>query len=247
MGFVRLIREMVWMSLATAGIRLDRLTPARIALVAANILLFVVMLRTATFEIALLYFLLAFSARYLFLFFSFVEGGIADRLTHKYGVERGYRIYEAITATMFFQSGVCFSCLLRNSEWMGVALPDIYKPFIHGAGMVLSATGYTVNIWSALIIGADTYYYKDLFVGRFLGPFKHEGPYRLLHNPMYGVGQSAAYGAALMSGSLVCLIATLMNQAMMYIFYFTIEKPHIRKVLALPPEMRLYGKNPSKF
>jgi hypothetical protein len=49
---------------------------------------------------------------------------------------------------------------------------------------------------------------------------------------MYGIGQSAAYGAALMSGSLAGVAATLLNQAMMYTFYFTIEKPHIVKMIA---------------
>ena len=107
MELQRKLKAMVWTSLATAGIRLDRLTPARIALVAANILVFAVMIRTATLPAAVLYFIIAFSARYLFLFRSFVHGGIADKLTRRYGVERGYRIYEAITATMFFQSGVC--------------------------------------------------------------------------------------------------------------------------------------------
>lgn len=240
MHIVRLIKQIVWMVFATTGIRLDNLSPARIALIAANLLLFVVMLQIATRPIAIAYFLAAFAVRYIFLFLSFVKGGIADRLVQRHGVERGYLIYEACTATMFFQSGVCFSCLLHHTTWIGLPLPEAYKPFVLGTGIALSVTGYVVNMWSALIIGVDTYYYKDLFVGRFLGPLKHEGPYRILNNPMYGVGQSAAYGAALMNGSAICLVATMMNQAMMYIFYHIIEKPHIRKILSLPPEMRLY-------
>ncbi|HVZ39740.1 MAG TPA: PEMT/PEM2 methyltransferase family protein [Candidatus Kapabacteria bacterium] len=240
MRIITFLKRIAWMALATAGIRLDSLSPARIALVAANILFFAVMLQAATLPVAIAYFVTAFSVRYIFLFRSFVKGGIADRLAGRFGVERGYRIYEACTATMFFHSGACFSCLLRHTTWLGLPLPDDSKAFILGAGIVLSATGYIVNMWSALIIGVDTYYYKDLFVGRFLGPFKHEGPYRILNNPMYGVGQSAAYGAALMNGSIICLAATMMNQMMMYIFYYVIEKPHIRSVLSLPPNMRLY-------
>ena len=245
MRTIHVMRDAVAAMFATAGIRLDRLSAGRVALLAGNILLFVAIFNRADLTIALVYFALSFSVRYLFLFLSFIPGGIAERLKRRFGEERGYAIYEAATATMFFHSGVCFSCLLHATAWMGPVVPHGYHALAGGVGTFLSLTGFVVNIWATLIIGVDIYYYRDLFLGRFLGEFKHEGPYRMFKNPMYGVGQSAAYGAALMNGSIPCLLATMLNQGMMYIFYFTIERPHIRKLIAGERRAPIMGREAS--
>jgi hypothetical protein len=49
---------------------------------------------------------------------------------------------------------------------------------------------------------------------------------------MYGIGQSSAYGAALMAGSVAGILATVLNQLVMYVFYYTIEKPHIKSIIS---------------
>jgi protein-S-isoprenylcysteine O-methyltransferase Ste14 len=221
-----------------AGIRLDRLRLHRVLLIALNLALFIWLYRHATITMALVYFIAIFTARYLFLFGSFVKDGIADRLTRRYGEERGYQIYETITSCMFFHGGGSFSCLAKTTTWMGLSLASVPSSLLVDIGMILSLVGLTTNIWSALVIGLDTYYYKDLFIGRFIGEFKQAGPYRWLKNPMYGLGQCAAYGTALTNLSTAGVIATLLNQGMMYLFYFTIEKPHIVKILSRTPFAR---------
>jgi len=232
MRIVRTIRDIIIASLATAGIRLDKLYAHRIVLMVLNIILFIWMLESITFTMALIYFTIVFIMRYTFLFTSFVSNGIADRLIGRFGEERGYEIYETATATMFFQGGAAFSCLLKATQWSLFGAAPEYPAFLAVIGTALSLLGFTVNIWSTLVVGVDIYYYKDLFLRRFITEFKVAGPYRFLSNPMYGMGQSAAYGAALSNGSVAGFIATAMNQTMMYLFYFLIEKPHIRRLLA---------------
>lgn len=56
------------------------------------------------------------------------------------------------------------------------------------------------------------------------------GPYRVLRNPMYGVGQLHAYGIAiLMSRSWNGLMAAAVCHAPIYVFYFRAELPFIRR------------------
>lgn len=232
MRFIRRIGDVIAVSSAAAGIRLDKLHPHRILLIVLNVLLFMWILESISFMTGLAYFLIVFITRYIFLFASFIPNGIADRLIRRFGEERGYEIYETATATMFFHGGAGFSCLLEATRWQMSGMVPEHPGFLGVAGTVLSLVGFTVNVWSTLVVGVDIYYYKDLFLRRFITDFKEEGPYRFLSNPMYGVGQSAAYGAACSSGSIAGVIATGLNQMMMYLFYFLIEKPHIRRLLA---------------
>jgi protein-S-isoprenylcysteine O-methyltransferase Ste14 len=223
--------SVIAMALATAGIRLDKLLAHRIMLLGATAALYLWMLSNATADTAVLYFGMVFTARYLFLFGSFGEGGIARWLNRRFGETTGYEIYETITATMFMNSAAAFSTLVAMTPWTG-PFAGFEESVISAAGGILSAVGTLINLWAGLIIGADVYYYKDLYLERFLTEFKQDGPYRVLANPMYGIGQSAAYGAAVMSGSAAGIIATAMNQLMMYVFYFTIEGPHVRRMAA---------------
>jgi hypothetical protein len=108
----------------------------------------------------------------------------------------------------------------------------MFDSFFIFAGTAIMIAGMIINIWSTLLIGVDIYYYKDLFLGKAIINFKKEGPYSLFSNPMYGPGQANGYGSALVCGSVAGLIFMFLNQVMMYIFYFVIEKPHIKRITA---------------
>jgi protein-S-isoprenylcysteine O-methyltransferase Ste14 len=167
-------------------------------------------------------FLAAFLVRYVFLFASFVPGGIADRLKRARGVEGGFALYEAMTAILFHARGLTFAWLVAATQHVG-ALP----PWLRGVGLALMLAGGVVNLWSTLVIGLPRYFYWDLFVAEPRTELKAIGPYRYFKNPMYGVGQGAAYGAALASLSPMGVLATALNQLSMYVFNWRIEQPHL--------------------
>lgn len=170
-----------------------------------------------------------FAVRYLILFTSFLRRGIAHTLKTRFGTERGYSIYEAVTAFFFWARGMSFVWLLDASRIDMGHLASQWSWFL-GAGF--SIVGVVINVWATRVVGMDTYYYRDLFVGDSETDFKLTGPYRIWRNPMYGVGQFAAYGAALMVPSPLGLLATGLNQLAMYVFNWTIEQPHMERVVA---------------
>lgn len=173
-----------------------------------------------------------FLIRYLFLFTSFRDKGIATLLKKRFGENKGYEYYKLLTALMFFHGAMSFSLMVSKSGWPVLFLISDGH-WLYYVGMTACIIGITVNIWSAMLIGLDVYYYKDLFMGRPEGEFRKEGPYLLLANPMYSLGQWNGYGTALIYGSLAGVVAIMFNQIMMYIFYYTVEKPHIQKVFNL--------------
>jgi protein-S-isoprenylcysteine O-methyltransferase Ste14 len=85
-------------------------------------------------------------------------------------------------------------------------------------------------VWATDIVGIDTYYYRDLFLRRPVGEFRVAGPYKVFRNPMYGVGHLHGYGSALVSASLLGLVLVAINQTCVWMFYWTVEKPHIEAV-----------------
>jgi protein-S-isoprenylcysteine O-methyltransferase Ste14 len=181
---------------------------------------------------AMEYFVAMFLIRYLFLFGGFVRGGFVPRMIKHWGEAKAWNIYEFFTSVMFFQRSLTFGFLTDLTQWTVLDyLPPQYansaKTLSLVLGFALMGLGTWVNVHATLIIGIDVYYYKDLFLRRALGEFKVEGPYKYFSNPMYGVGQLSAYGAALAVGSVAGLMVTLLNQISMYIFYFTVEKPHV--------------------
>jgi Phospholipid methyltransferase len=196
-----------------------------------------------SFPIALLYFFALFIVRYVYLFGGFVKNGFSGWLIQKYGEEKAWGIYEFFTAVMFFQRGLSFGLLVEATQWsifdwgggyllqLGIVDIQSFKYVCFSLGLLLVLIGFLVNITATLVIGIDTYYYKDLFLKRSVVDFKEEGPYKYFSNPMYGIGQSSGYGAALMVGSITGILVTLLNQVVMYVFYYLIEKPHIQAML----------------
>jgi hypothetical protein len=47
---------------------------------------------------------------------------------------------------------------------------------------------------------------------------------------MYGVGHLHGYGSALLAGSLMGLVMVALNQACVWLFYWTIERPFVAEM-----------------
>lgn len=234
---MKFIKRVLRVLLAMSGILTDKLTPLRILLliiIAAGYFIHYNFNKIFSFEHALIYFGLTFSTRYLFLFNSFTKNGIAKKLISRLGENKGYDVYQFLTALMFFFGAASYTLLVTKSAGLFFSSLNIPEPYLFITGIIVLSIGTLVNTWSTLLVGIDIYYYKDLFLRKPVGKFEKKGPYLLFSNPMYGLGQSSGYGTALMYGSAAGIIAILLNQIMMYIFYYTIEKPHIE---------RLFGKD----
>jgi protein-S-isoprenylcysteine O-methyltransferase Ste14 len=99
----------------------------------------------------------------------------------------------------------------------------------------LFTIGSVTKLWAAHVVTVDIYYWKDMFVGHKISEFVGSGPYRWLKNPMYGVGQLPAYAVALWYGSLWGLVAAIMNQGLIFLFFYMVEKPFMRRVYGAAP------------
>ncbi|MGE5861009.1 MAG: PEMT/PEM2 family methyltransferase [Ignavibacteria bacterium] len=233
-SYIKLGRKIALILLAMGGILTDKTTPRRMLFLLSLALIYFGFTRLANeitaFE-SIIIFLLVFLSRYLFLFFSFVENGIAEQLKKRFGEAKGFEIYKVITALMFFLSGSSFSLMIYKSKIL-IPLYNYFGSLFVAAGIIAVLTGMIVNVWSTLVVGIDVYYYKDLFLGKAVVDFKKEGPYSIFSNPMYGMGQANGYGYALIHGSAAGIAFIFLNQLMMYLFYLTIEKPHIKRLFA---------------
>lgn len=159
----------------------------------------------------------------------FLLSRLPARMVARWGEDRAYRIYESILGLMFINQGLGMGCVGSLALGPGWLLPgsSLLLWLIGGA---LCAVGLTVKVWATLVAGVDVYYYRDMFLGRPVSKFVASGPYRLLRNPMYGVGQLHAYGIAiLMSRSWNGLMAAAVCHALIYVFYFRAELPFIRR------------------
>ena len=217
--------------LATSGIRIDSINLSRITaliVIIAGYTFHHLFAEHWSYQAILCYFVALFLLRYLYLFGGFGKSGFSKTMIAKQGESKAWDRYELITSILFFQRGLCFGLLIQVSKGSLAAWEAIGPIWCIGAGIAFIAVGLWINVSSCQVIGIDTYFYKDLFLGRSVGGFKIEGPYKYFRNPMYGIGQLSAYGAALMAGSAIGLLATLANQVIMYIFYYRVERPHIR-------------------
>jgi protein-S-isoprenylcysteine O-methyltransferase Ste14 len=157
---------------------------------------------------------------------------IPARLVRRFGEDRAFRAYETVLALMFINQGLgvgCVGALDLGARW---TLPP--TPSIYALGALLFAVGLLVKVWSTAVVGVDVYYYRDMFLGRPVSEFTSSGPYRVLDNPMYGVGQLHAYGYAILNRSIAGVLATLACHCLIYAFYFAVERPFIRRTYLQP-------------
>ncbi len=105
-----------------------------------------------------------------------------------------------------------------------------YKELLFVILAVLFIFGFIIKIWAAKAVSIDIYYWKDMFLGKKISDFVETGPYKYFSNPMYGIGQIQAYAIAIWYGSKHGLIAALINQTLIFLFFYMVEKKFIERV-----------------
>jgi protein-S-isoprenylcysteine O-methyltransferase Ste14 len=211
-----------------SGLSFSRRQPLRtlvsLALLAAGVA-WVGLSDVISARFAITCFVLSLALRHGFLFASLARAGFAPWLKARFDAERAVEVHESVLSALVFAQRLSFAGLLyatarAASGPFGLALLSL--------GSLLLVVGVVVSVWATKVVGLDTYHYRDLFMGPRYMSVELRGPYAFLRNPTYGVGQLAAYGAALLALSPIGLVAAALNQVTLYIFNDLIEQPRLR-------------------
>ena len=184
-------------------------------------------------ELAYGYFCLSTSLYIGFIYATLSKQGLRHYFVAKWGEHEGYLRYEAILAFLFFHNGTSIGYLSMVTTSPTHSLNPTM--LLYWVVALLFIAGSVIKLWSARVVGVDIYYWKDMFLGRKISEFVVSGPYKYLSNPMYGLGQLPAYAVALWNGSSIGLLAAFINQALVFSFYFLIEKKFIARVYLKKP------------
>ena len=224
-AFLRIAKTM----LAMSGFWIERLTITWAILgIASLVLVHRTVLRADSPHLSIGYFV------FTLLFYYGGNGvilgsSIPRRLVAHFGERRALRIYECILAMMFIHQGLGVGAVTAIAA-SGDGIMPIARELACGIGGMLFVLGLTVKVWATTVVSVDIYYYRDMFLNRRIAPFASEGPYKLLSNPMYGVGQLHGYGYAIWNRSLTGLVAIAVCHALIYVFYYAVERPFVRRI-----------------
>lgn len=144
----------------------------------------------------------------------------------RFGEEEAWRRYERTVGLMFMNQGLGLGAMTSIVE----PSTALAHPTVIMIGALLFALGFATKLWATLVVGLDTYYFKDMFLGRPIGAFVVSGPYRFFAHPMYTVGHLHAYGYAILQGSYLGIGAAAICHLGLLVFYWTAERPFIRRV-----------------
>lgn len=180
-------------------------------------------------DLAILYFILIEIFYLGFIIIVLSENGLRHWFTRRWGNENeGYLAYEAILGLLFFHNGVSIGYIASSSP--GSLFPFIQNDFLFTMVVILFITGFTIKILAAKVVGIEIYYWKDMFLGKKITDFAVTGPYKYFNNPMYGIGQLPTYATAIWYGSKYGLIAAFLNQLLIFLFFYLVEKKFIKRV-----------------
>ncbi len=177
----------------------------------------------------IIYFLLSEVSYIGFIAIVLSKNGRRHWFIRKWGDENnGFLTFKTILGFLFFHNGVSIG-------YFASANPDSLFSFINKDSLfiivaILFISGFTVKILAARAVTIKIYYWKDMFLGRKISDFVDAVPYKFLRNPMYGVGQLQVYAIAIWYRSKYGLVAALLNQLLIFSFYFLVEKKFIRRV-----------------
>ena len=151
--------------------------------------------------------------------------GIKRWMISKFGEDNAWKLFQIILGIMFFNVGSGMSAAaLYDQEAFLISTQMIW---ILVAPMFL--IGFGIKFWATWVIGIDVYYYKDLFHEKSHEEWTESGPYKWIKNPMYGVGYLHSYCLGIMFGSIFGLVYALICNVSIFIFYYLVELPFIKK------------------
>jgi protein-S-isoprenylcysteine O-methyltransferase Ste14 len=180
-------------------------------------------------KIAIIYFLISLIIYIGFISFVLKKNGYRHKFIKYFkSEEKGYLAYEGILGIIFLNGALSIGYVASSSP--GNLFNFINKWLLLAIVVILFATGFIVKIWAAKVTSIDIYYWKDMFLGRKISNFVVTGPYKYFSSPMYGVGQLQGYAMAIYYGSVYGLIAAILYQSSIFLFYFTVEKKFIKRV-----------------
>ncbi len=168
-----------------------------------------------------------------FIFLVLPEHGLRLKLMERLGEEKAYLYYEGFLAFAFFHNGASLSFISQRSVGSGF-LENVPQVIVLATVIFLFVVGLVVKIWSAYVVGIPIYYWKDMFLRRKVSDFVVTGPYKYFNNPMYGIGQLQVYAIAIYYNSIYGLIFGAINQLLVFLFYFVVEKPFIYRTYIHP-------------
>jgi protein-S-isoprenylcysteine O-methyltransferase Ste14 len=231
---MNVIKKLLYTILSISGFVPDRMTVARWIFMVGSLLFTILVLpKYLNLNFAMGYFAISTIVYLGFIFWVLPQHGFRIKLMERFGEEDAYAYYEGFLAFAFFHNGASLTFISQSSAGSGFwsDVPQLIIVLIAG---VLFVTGLVVKIWSAYLVGVPVYYWKDMFLGRKVSDFVASGPYKYLNNPMYGVGQLQVYAMAIYYNSVYGLLFAVINQLLVFLFYFTVEKAFIYRTYIAP-------------
>lgn len=190
---------------------------------------YLIYFQTYNSKLALAYFILSEIIYIGFIYSVLPENGYRHWFIKKWGGEdKGFSVFETILGFLFFNNGASIAYIASSTP--GNIFNFIPKEFLLMIVVVMLGVGFMVKILATKVASVDMYYWKDMFVGRKICDFITTGPYKYINNPMYSVGQLQAYAIAIWYGSALGLFVALLNQCLVFSFFFLEEKKFIKRI-----------------
>jgi protein-S-isoprenylcysteine O-methyltransferase Ste14 len=229
-SFLKRIKNYFVLLISMSGYVLRHATFLRTIVMSASLVFYFYLIYFQTYNtlVSTIYFVLSEILYIGFIYCVLSENGYRHWFIKKWGSEdKGYLAFEAILGFLFFNNGASITYIALSTS--GSLFNFIPKEFLFAIVFVMFAVGLIVKILATETVSVDIYYWKDMFLGKKICNFVISGPYKYFNNPMYGTGQLQAYAVAIWYGSILGLFVTLLNQCLVFSFYFCKEKKFIEK------------------
>lgn len=232
--FLNIIKEtniLITVLISISGFVIKHTTIPRIIAIFLSFVFFIYLVnyQPYNYKLAVFYFLLIETFYMCFITLVLSKDGYRHWFIKKWGNEyEGYLAYEATLGFIFFHNAVSIGYIISSTSG---SFPNfMQKELLLIIAAIIFIFGFSIKIWAARVVSIDIYYWKDMFLGKKICDFVKTGPYKYFKNPMYGIGQLQAYALAIWYGSKYGLIAVLLNQLIVFTFFYIVENRFIKRV-----------------